>query len=223
MMESIFVQRTKVIPSKKVDRQFYNGVLKPTIDLVVATATLLLLSPVFAGVTLLLFISHRGNPFFVQKRPGKNGAIFKIIKFKTMSDKKDNSGKLLPDYQRLTFIGKAVRKTSLDEIPQLINVLKGEMSLIGPRPLLPEYLELYNEEQHRRHHVKPGITGWAQVNGRNALSWEEKFKFDLEYVERVSPAMDVKILAVTVQKVLLRKGVNANNYMTMEAFKGNAA
>lgn len=133
------------------------------------------------------------------------------------------NGNLLCDYHRLTLMGKVVRKTSLDEIPQLINVLRGEMSLIGPRPLLPEYLELYNDEQKKRHFVKPGITGWAQVNGRNALSWEEKFQYDVEYVDKVSARMDAKIVLVTLEKVLRRHGVNANNYMTMDAFKGNAA
>ena len=138
-----------------------------------------------------------------------------------MTDKKDETGQLLPDYRRLTLIGKVVRKTSLDEIPQLINVLKGDMSLVGPRPLLPEYLPLYNEQQKRRHHVKPGITGWAQVNGRNALSWQEKFKYDVEYVDNVSFALDIKIIRITIEKVLKRHGVNANNYFTMEPFKGN--
>lgn len=138
-----------------------------------------------------------------------------------MNDKKDDFGKLLPDYQRLTLFGKIVRKTSLDEIPQLINVLKGDMSLVGPRPLLPEYLPLYNDFQRRRHEVKPGITGWAQVNGRNALSWDEKFAFDIEYVNNISASMDAKILWITIHKVLKRHGVNANNYMTMTAFKGN--
>lgn len=140
-----------------------------------------------------------------------------------MNDRKCENGILLSDYHRLTFMGKVVRKTSLDELPQLINVLKGEMSLIGPRPLLPEYLELYNEEQKKRHFVKPGITGWAQVNGRNALSWEEKFQFDVEYVEKVSAQLDAKIVLVTLEKVVRRHGVNANNYMTMDAFKGTAA
>ena len=201
----------------------YEKFLKPGIDFSVALILLLLLSPLIAFITLLLFCCNRGTPFFVQQRPGKNGKIFNIIKFKTMRDQKVVNGKPLTDYERLTFAGKAVRKTSLDEIPQLINVLKGEMSLIGPRPLLPEYLELYNEEQHRRHHVKPGITGWAQVNGRNALSWDEKFRYDVEYVEKVSPRLDAKIVLVTIEKVVKRHGVNANNYMTMEAFKGNVA
>lgn len=201
----------------------YRRVLKPIGDFIFALLAILLASPVFLMITFLLALSNKGNPFFVQKRPGKDGAIFPIIKFKTMNDCKCANGKLLSDYERLTFIGKVVRKTSLDEIPQLINVLKGDMSLIGPRPLLPEYLELYSPEQNKRHAVKPGITGWAQVNGRNALSWEEKFKFDVEYVETVSARLDAKILLVTLEKVVRRHGVNANNYMTMDAFKGTAA
>ena len=201
----------------------YRSVLKPTGDFIFALLALALASPVFVMITFLLALNNKGNPFFIQKRPGKNGAIFQIIKFKTMNDKMNQNGILLPDYERLTFIGKAVRKTSLDEIPQLINVLKGEMSLVGPRPLLPEYLELYNEEQKKRHFVKPGITGWAQVNGRNALSWEEKFEFDVEYVNSVSPQLDAKIVLVTLEKVVRRHGVNTNNYMTMDAFKGTAA
>lgn len=170
---------------------------------------------------ILLLLSNKGNPFFVQERPGKYGIIFKIIKFKTMTDEKDIDGFLLPDYERLTCIGKIVRKTSLDELPQLINVLKGEMSIVGPRPLLKEYLPLYNSSQNKRHHVKPGITGWAQVNGRNALNWDEKFKYDLEYVAGISFMLDVKILLITVQKVVRSHGVNSNNFMTMETFKGN--
>lgn len=202
----------------------YRNTVKPALDYSSALLALLLLSPLFVLIAALLTASHNGgNPFFVQARPGRNGKIFKIIKFKTMNGKTDAQGRLLPDYERLTLVGKAVRKTSLDEIPQLINVLRGEMSLIGPRPLLPEYLELYSDEQMRRHHAKPGITGWAQVNGRNALSWEEKFSYDLEYVEKLSPALDAKIMAVTIRKVIQRHGVNANNYMTMEAFKGNVA
>ena len=201
----------------------YRSVLKPTGDFIFALLALALASPVFLMITFLLALNNKGNPFFIQKRPGKNGAIYHIIKFKTMNDRKCENGILLSDYHRLTFMGKVVRKTSLDELPQLINVLKGEMSLIGPRPLLPEYLELYNEEQKKRHFVKPGITGWAQVNGRNALSWEEKFQFDVEYVEKVSAQLDAKIVLVTIEKVVRRHGVNVNNYMTMDAFKGTAA
>ncbi len=199
----------------------YKNILKPFIDFFVAFIALILLSPLFVLIIILLMISNKGNPFFVQRRPGKNEKIFRIIKFKTMNDRTSKKGELLSDYRRLTFFGKIVRKASLDEIPQLINVIKGEMSLVGPRPLLPEYLSLYNEEQKKRHNVKPGITGWAQVNGRNALSWEEKFKYDVEYVENVSAKMDAKIVIITLEKVVKRHGVNANNYITMESFKGN--
>lgn len=199
----------------------YEKFFKPVIDFVTASVALVVLSPLLALVAVLLAGNHHGNPFFLQKRPGKAGKIFSIIKFKTMNSKTDENGILLPDYKRLTFVGKIVRKTSLDELPQLINVVKGDMSLVGPRPLLPEYLSLYSAEQMKRHDVKPGITGWAQVNGRNALSWEEKFKYDVEYVEKISPALDAKITFVTMKKVIERHGVNANNYMTMEAFKGN--
>lgn len=201
----------------------YSKYLKPSLDFSIAGVSLLLISPLFLLITALLVINNKGTAFFIQKRPGKNGKIFHIIKFKTMNDKKCKDGILLDDYHRLTFIGKAVRKTSLDEIPQLINVLRGEMSLVGPRPLLPEYLEFYSEEQSKRHIVKPGITGWAQVNGRNALSWDEKFKYDVEYVEKFCPKLDAKILLITLEKVVRRHGVNANNYMTMEAFKGSEA
>ena len=189
--------------------------------MVIASVALLLLSPIMLVIALLLAANNGGTPFFVQKRPGKYGKIFSIIKFKTMNNKTDVHGVLLPDYRRLTLMGKVVRKTSLDELPQLINVVKGDMSLVGPRPLLPEYLPLYNAEQMHRHDVKPGITGWAQVNGRNALSWEEKFKYDVEYVNKMSAALDAKIILITLQKVVARHGVNANNYVTMEAFKGN--
>ena len=197
----------------------YRHILKPIIDFVLAASALILLSPVFLIVTILLTFSNKGSAFFLQRRPGRNGEIFNIIKFKTMTDQKDANGILLPDYQRITFPGKIVRKTSLDEIPQLINVLKGEMSLIGPRPLLPEYLALYTPEQNRRHCVKPGITGLAQVNGRNAISWEEKFKYDIEYVDTISPLLDAKIILSTIDKVVRRKNVNADNEMTMTEFK----
>lgn len=201
----------------------YENVVKPGFDFLFALVALVLLSPIFLMILLTLTIANSGHPFFIQERPGKNGKIFRIIKFKTMTNKKDAEGKLLPDYRRLTLIGKAVRKTSLDEIPQLINVLKGDMSLVGPRPLLPEYLPLYNDFQKQRHLVKPGITGWAQVNGRNALSWDEKFRYDVEYVSRISLQLDLRIIFTTLEKIVKRHGVNANNYMTMEAFKGNAA
>lgn len=177
--------------------------------------------PILFGVIVLLFIANDGKPFFFQLRPGKNERIFKIIKFKTMNDKKDSDGNLLPDTYRLTKIGAFVRKTSLDEIPQLLNVLKGEMSLIGPRPLLPEYLPLYNETQKKRHQVKPGITGWAQVNGRNAISWSQKFEYDVWYVNHVSFLLDCKIVYLTINKVFKREGITSKNSATAEAFKGN--
>ena len=192
-------------------------------DFVAALAALVLLAPVFGMIGLILALGNGGSPFFIQTRPGRNGRLFRIIKFKTMNDKRDEYGRLLPDYRRLTFFGRLVRKTSLDELPQLINVLKGDMSLVGPRPLLPEYLALYSPEQQRRHGVKPGITGWAQVNGRNAISWEAKFAYDVEYVENISLALDARILLMTIAKVLKRQDVNAGNNMTMEAFKGNKA
>lgn len=172
-------------------------------------------------IFILLHRANGGQAFFYQLRPGKNGRLFHIIKFKTMNDKRDENGGLLPDAQRLTSIGSIIRKTSLDEIPQLINVIKGEMSLVGPRPLLPEYLTLYSLEQARRHDVRPGITGWAQVNGRNDISWEQKFEFDIWYVDHQSFGLDLRILFLTVLKVFRREGINQKGKATMEAFKGN--
>lgn len=194
---------------------------KPLIDFTAAVAGLAVLSPVLFFVTLGLTVANSGKPFFFQVRPGKHGRLFRIVKFKTMTDAKDAEGQLLPDAERMTAIGSFVRKTSLDEIPQLINVLKGDMSLIGPRPLLPEYLTLYSPEQARRHEVRPGITGWAQVNGRNAVSWEDKFKMDVWYVDHLSFMLDVKILIMTVQKVLKSEGINTAGQATTERFKGN--
>lgn len=199
----------------------YRTFFKSLIDFVVSFVVLLIISPIFVMVVLFLAIANNGKPFFIQRRPGKNGTIFKIIKFKTMNDKKDADGNLLPDAQRLTKIGQFVRKTSLDELPQLLNVLKGDMSLIGPRPLLPEYLPLYNEVQKRRHEVKPGITGWAQVNGRNAISWEQKFAYDVWYVDNISLMLDTKIFFLTLKKVFVREGINMQGQVTTEAFKGN--
>jgi undecaprenyl phosphate N,N'-diacetylbacillosamine 1-phosphate transferase len=196
----------------------YKSFFKRIIDLIGAVTGLLLLSPLLFIVTVGLYFANQGKPFFCQKRPGENGKIFKIIKFKTMNDKKNFLGKLLPDSERLTEIGVFVRKTSLDEIPQLLNVLLGDMSLIGPRPLLPEYLNLYNEFQSRRHEVKPGITGWAQVNGRNAISWEKKFEYDVWYVDNISFLIDLKILLLTVKKVYAREGISQEGLMTTEAF-----
>ena len=168
-----------------------------------------------------MFLANSGNPFYFQKRPGRHNRIFSIIKFKTMNDRTDAQGNLLPDFQRLTKIGSIVRKTSLDEIPQLLNVLKGDMSLVGPRPLLVQYLPLYSAEQRRRHLVKPGITGWAQVNGRNSISWEEKFKLDVWYVGNASFLLDVKIIYLTIKKVFMREGISAQGHATMEYFQGD--
>ncbi|PIF31387.1 lipopolysaccharide/colanic/teichoic acid biosynthesis glycosyltransferase [Flavobacterium sp. 9] len=199
----------------------YRSFFKRVIDFTASFLSLLIFSPLLLFCTVGLFFSNQGKPFFFQLRPGKNGKIFKIIKFKTMNDKKDVVGNLLSDDQRLTKIGKFVRKTSLDEIPQLINVVKGDMSLIGPRPLLPEYLPLYDEEQRRRHEVKPGITGWAQVNGRNAISWPKKFEYDVWYVDNISFVLDVKIFFLTLKKVFISEGINMEGQVTTETFKGN--
>ncbi|HEY6143550.1 MAG TPA: sugar transferase [Flavobacterium sp.] len=199
----------------------YKSFLKSIIDFLIALVLLLLSSPLFLLVAIGLFFANNGKPFFFQMRPGKNGVIFKIIKFKTMNDKKNVEGNLLSDELRLTKIGSFVRKTSLDEIPQLINVVKGDMSLIGPRPLLPEYLSRYNSEQARRHDVKPGITGWAQVNGRNAISWKQKFEYDVWYIDNVSFLVDCKIFFLTIKKVFKSEGISAANDVTMEIFKGN--
>ena len=200
----------------------YKNVFKRLFDFTLALIGLLLLSPLILFITLLLTISNSGHPFFTQTRPGKNARLFKVIKFKTMNDKRDKAGNLLPDAQRLTPVGKFIRKTSFDEIPQLINVLKGDMSLIGPRPLLVEYLPLYSKEQARRHEVRPGITGWAQVNGRNAISWEQKFKYDLYYVDNCSFALDMHILIKTMEKVFKSEGINQQGQATAEKFLGNS-
>lgn len=199
----------------------YRTIIKRFFDFFSALLGLMVLSPIFLIVTISLYFANQGQPFFFQKRPGKNGEFFKIIKFKTMNDKKDANGNLLSDEHRLTKIGSFVRKTSLDEIPQLINVLKGEMSLIGPRPLLPEYLNLYNDFQRRRNEVRPGISGWAQVNGRNTISWEQKFKYDVWYVDHQSFLLDLKILVMTVKKVFVSEGITQEGHVTSEEFKGN--
>lgn len=199
----------------------YKSIVKPFFDFFSALLGLIILSPIFILITLFLFVSNDGKPFFFQLRPGKNSKVFKIIKFKTMNDRKDINGNLLPDSERLTKTGKFVRKTSLDEIPQLLNVLKGDMSLIGPRPLLTQYVHLYSDFQNRRHEIKPGITGLAQVNGRNAISWDEKFNYDVWYVDNVSFILDVKILFKTIKKVLKSDGINAANVATIEPFEGN--
>jgi lipopolysaccharide/colanic/teichoic acid biosynthesis glycosyltransferase len=196
----------------------YKLYVKPFFDAVIALFVLIFSSPITIFLTIILWVLNDRKPFFVQVRPGKNEHGFKLIKFKTMNDKKDANGNLLPDSERLTWIGKFVRKTSLDELPQLVNVLKGEMSLIGPRPLLPEYLPLYNETQKRRHEVKPGITGWAQVNGRNAISWLQKFEYDIWYVDNRTFLLDCKILLLTIRKVFISEGISNDGHVTMPTF-----
>ncbi|QYJ67306.1 sugar transferase [Flavobacterium litorale] len=198
----------------------YSGFLKPLSDFLIAFVVLLLLSPILLLLIVLLGIFNKGSVFFFQERPGKNGKIFKVIKFKTMNDRKDADGKLLPDAVRLTKVGKFVRTTSLDELPQLINVVKGDMSLVGPRPLLVKYLPLYNTKQARRHEVRPGITGWAQVNGRNAISWEQKFELDVYYVDNLSLGLDIKIIYLTVLKVIKRSDINTDGVATTIPFTG---
>ncbi|MFV8345396.1 sugar transferase [Flavobacterium sp. ZB4P13] len=199
----------------------YKSFFKRIIDFSCAIIGLLILSPLFIIVTIGLCFDNQGKPFFFQLRPGKDGKIFKIIKFKTMNEKKDGSGNLLSDAHRLTKTGIFVRKASLDETPQLINVIKGDMSLIGPRPLLPEYLPLYSEAQKRRHEIRPGITGWAQVNGRNAISWKKKFEYDIEYIDNLDFKFDCRIIFLTIKKVLKREGVNLNEQVSAEYFNGN--
>ena len=199
----------------------YKIFFKAVIDFAIAFTALLILSPLLIIICILLTLANKGQPFFFQDRPGKDQRIFKIVKFKTMTDEKDANGNLLPDAERLTSIGKFVRKLSIDEIPQLINVLKNEMSIIGPRPLLPEYLSIYTPRQQKRHLVKPGITGWAQVNGRNAISWQQKFKYDVWYVENLSFMLDMKILFKTVKKVVISEGINNGEMATTEPFNGN--
>lgn len=198
----------------------YKHFFKRVIDFAIALLSLILLSPLFLIVTVCLYINNNGKPFFFQARPGLNERIFKIIKFKTMNDRKDSFGKLLSDEDRITPIGAFIRKTSLDEIPQLINVLKGDMALIGPRPLLIQYLPIYNETQKRRHEVRPGITGWAQINGRNAISWNKKFELDVWYVENVSLRTDFKVFFTTFKKVFKSEGISAEGHVTIEPFNG---
>lgn len=200
----------------------YKHFFKRLIDFTLSLIGLIAISPIFIIVWVCLTIANKGaGALFFQERPGKDEKIFKVIKFKTMTDERDASGKLLPDAERLTKVGRFVRSTSLDEIPQLINVIKGDMSLIGPRPLLVQYLPLYNEYQKRRHEVRPGITGWAQVNGRNAISWDQKFEYDIWYVDNISFSLDIKVLFRTIQKVFKREGINSDTSSTMEPFKGN--
>ncbi len=202
--------------------QLYRRYFKRSIDFVGSGCGLLLLSPVLATVTLWLHYANKGaGAFFFQERPGKDGKIFSVVKFKTMTDERDKDGKLLPDAQRLTKVGKFVRSTSIDELPQLWNVLKGDMSLIGPRPLLVKYLSRYTPEQARRHEVRPGITGWAQVNGRNNISWDKKFELDVYYVDHLSFSMDCKVVLTTLKKVIFRKDINKEGEATTTEFMGN--
>ncbi|AZQ63563.1 sugar transferase [Flammeovirga pectinis] len=199
----------------------YKLIFKRIIDVAVAVSIFIILSPLFFVTFCALLIVNQGKPFFYQKRPGYKAGIFTIIKFKTMNDRKDKNGNLLPDEKRLTKVGQIVRSTSLDEIPQLLNVIKGDMSLIGPRPLLVEYLPLYSESQSRRHDLKPGITGWAQVNGRNAISWKQKFEYDVWYVDNCAFLIDLKVIFVTIKKVLGAKDISSSTSVTMEKFTGN--
>jgi lipopolysaccharide/colanic/teichoic acid biosynthesis glycosyltransferase len=200
----------------------YRHFFKRLFDFVIALIGFIIISPLFLLLWIWLSIANKGaGAFFLQERPGKDEKIFKVIKFKTMNDRRDENGNLLPDNERLTKIGRLVRSLSLDELPQLINVLKGDMSLIGPRPLLVQYLPLYDEVQRRRHEVRPGMTGWAQVNGRNAISWQDKFEYDVWYVDHLSLSLDIKILLKTVEKVFKREGINSGKAATMEEFKGN--
>jgi len=200
----------------------YIHFFKRLLDFMIALVGLIILSPLFLILWIVLSIANKGaGVFFLQERPGKDEKIFKVIKFKTMNDRRDENGILLPDSERLTKIGRLVRSLSLDELPQLVNVLKGDMALVGPRPLLVKYLSLYSKEQSRRHEVRPGITGWAQVNGRNAISWQEKFEHDVWYVDHLSLSLDIKILLKTIEKVFKREGINSETNATMEPFNGN--
>ncbi len=200
----------------------YKSFVKRFLDIVISGIVLAFIGWIILIISIFLYIANKGaGAFFLQERPGKDEKIFKVIKFKTMTDERDEEGKLLPDAQRLTKIGKFVRSTSVDELPQLINVFKGDMSLIGPRPLLVKYLPLYSEEQHRRHEVRPGISGWAQCHGRNAISWKEKFDLDVWYVDHCTLWTDIKVIFITIKNVLMRKDINSATAATMEAFNGN--
>lgn len=200
----------------------YKHFFKRFFDFWISLIALICISPILLVVTIWLHFANKGaGAFFFQERPGKDAKIFKVIKYKTMTDERDTDGNLLPDAQRLTKVGKFVRSTSIDELPQLINVLKGDMSLIGPRPLLVQYLRLYSREQARRHEVRPGITGWAQCNGRNAISWTKKFELDVWYVDNCSFILDLKIIFITIKKVFVREGISSETSATMEAFNGN--
>jgi len=199
----------------------YKHFFKRLLDFCISLMALIIISPILLVITMWLHFANKGaGAFFFQERPGKDAKIFNVIKFKTMTDERDAEGNLLPDEQRLTKVGKFVRSTSIDELPQLINVLKGDMALIGPRPLLPQYLPLYSPEQARRHEVRPGISGWAQCHGRNAISWTEKFKLDVWYVDHVSLMTDLKVIFITIKNVLMRKDINSATAATMEYFDG---
>lgn len=202
-------------------KTLYKLFLKRFIDFILSLLALLLLSPVFLVLIILGAVKMKGNPFFVQKRPGKDERIFSLLKFRTMTCEKDENGNFLPDEVRLTKYGKMLRSTSLDELPELINILIGDMSIIGPRPLLVEYLPLYNDEQRKRHDVRPGLTGLAQVSGRNSISWEERFKLDIEYINNITFLNDVKIILQTVKTVFAREGISSDTSETMEDFKGS--
>lgn len=200
----------------------YRHCFKRLFDFVIVLCVLLVIWPVLLVIAVWLHFANKGaGAFFTQARPGKDGKLFKVIKFKSMTDERDEDGQLLPDAERLTAVGRFIRSTSLDELPQLLNVLKGDMALIGPRPLLPQYLPLYSKEQARRHEVRPGITGWAQVHGRNAISWTEKFKLDVWYVDHVSLRVDLEVVFLTIKKVLKREGISQEGQATMEMFNGN--
>ena len=199
----------------------YARFFKRLIDFVLSLLAIIVLFPVLLILTVIGAVKMKGNPFFTQERPGKNEKIFKLIKFRSMTCEKDKNGKLLPDEQRLTTYGKTLRSTSLDELPELFNILVGDMSIVGPRPLLAKYLPLYSEEQRRRHSVRPGLTGYAQVNGRNTISWTEKFRLDVEYVDNITFLGDVKIIWKTVMSVLRREGISSETSATMEEFTGN--
>ena len=201
----------------------YNKYFKRAFDVLVSSAALLILSPIYALIAILVRVKLGSPIIFVQQRPGKDGKVFRLYKFRTMTDARDENGVLLADEFRMTRFGELLREMSLDELPELWNILRGDMSLVGPRPLLTEYLELYNERQMHRHDVRPGLTGWAQVNGRNTLSWEEKFELDVEYVEQVSFIKDIKIIFMTVGNVLRREGINSETAVTMERFQGTKA
>lgn len=194
---------------------------KYIIDFIASAILTILLIPIIAIISICLYITNNGNVFFSQMRPGKNGKLFMLIKFRTMTDQVNDFGELLPDEKRLTKLGRFIRSTSLDELPQLWNILKGDMSFIGPRPLLPEYLSLYTPEQSKRHNVKPGLTGWAQVNGRNQISWKQKFEYDIWYVDNISLTLDFKIFLLTIKKVIKREGINSDNNATIEKFNGH--